>query len=150
MEQKFMLTHDGDGEELDNPIETVVKYKNSAIEIFFPNSKWDDNGMARVMVEICNDDLRVVVWEHPDSDEYRLVHILPRIPVQTQELVTYTQGDEGRDISNDKEMIFIVPYDWLESKIKDTHKTVDDFLSDYTYDDSQELYWMAKKDGVIL
>ena len=76
MKHNLVLTHDANGKMLDSPVEIVAEQVNTAIQFFFPNSKWDD-GMARMMIEVDYEgDLRVVVWEVPNSDEYKLSHIL--------------------------------------------------------------------------
>ncbi len=75
MKHNLVLTHDANGKMLDSPIEIVAEQVNTAIQFFFPNSKWND-GMARMMIEIHEGDLRVIVWEVPNSDEYKLSHIL--------------------------------------------------------------------------
>lgn len=70
------------------------------------------------------------------------------------EFTTYCSvAVENRDFDFEKccdaEMVFSVPYNWLQEWIKENeYLGVDNFLDSYIYDDSQQVFNDAKKDGV--
>ena len=70
------------------------------------------------------------------------------------DLTTYCNvAVENRDFDfercSDAEMVFSVPLDWLQKWLeKNEYLCIDNFLDEYIYDDSQQIFEDAKKDGV--
>ena len=48
-------------------------------------------------------------------------------------------------------MFFIVPKNWLWEYVKETeYKTLNSFLNEYTWDNSEPIYYEAKENNVII
>lgn len=61
------------------------------------------------------------------------------------ELTTY-DNDPGKEWK-----YFKVPYQWAEKVIKeDFEMTIEDFLNEYIWDDSEQIYFQAENEGVLL
>lgn len=50
---------------------------------------------------------------------------------------------------NDKEVSFEVPTDWLEKKAAEYNWTLEEFLSEYTSDESSDIYDDAFMEGLV-
>lgn len=49
----------------------------------------------------------------------------------------------------DGEIKFEVPADWLEKQVSEYDMTLDEFMNEYTSDESSEIYARAILDGLI-
>ena len=57
--------------------------------------------------------------------------------------------DEEND--DQAELFFIVPKNWLWEYVKETeYKTLNNFLNEYTWDNSEPIYYEAKENNVII
>lgn len=65
------------------------------------------------------------------------------------ELSTYGTYNEEND--DQAELFFIVPKNWLWEYVKETeYKTLNSFLNEYTWDNSEPIYYEAKENNVII
>lgn len=62
-------------------------------------------------------------------------------------LETYGTYEENGDIQREK--WFDVPRAWLEVQVLDEYDTLEEFLNDYTWDNTEFLYERALEDGVV-
>jgi hypothetical protein len=62
-------------------------------------------------------------------------------------LETYGTYEENGDIQREK--WFDVPRAWLEVQVLDEYDTLEEFLNDYTWDNTEFLYARALEDGVV-
>lgn len=62
-------------------------------------------------------------------------------------LEIYGTYEENGDIQREK--WFDVPRDWLEVQVLDEYDTLEEFLNDYTWDNTEFLYARALEDGVV-
>ena len=62
-------------------------------------------------------------------------------------LETYGTYEENGDIQREK--WFDVPRAWLEVQVLDEWDTLEEFLDDYTWDNTEFLYARALEDGVV-
>ena len=63
-------------------------------------------------------------------------------------LETYGIYEENGDVQHVK--YFDVPTHWLEVQVLDEWDTLEEFLDDYTWDNTEFLYARAMEDGVVM
>lgn len=64
-------------------------------------------------------------------------------------LSTYGTYDEEND--DQAELFFVVPKNWLWEYVKETeYKTLNSFLNEYTWDNSESIYYEAKRNDIII
>lgn len=69
--------------------------------------------------------------------------------MKTEFLSTYGEYDEKRDLNLGQ--VIEVPIEWLESKVKDNGwNSLEEFLSEYTWDTTMNLVQEAKEHGVVI
>ncbi|MDK2600601.1 hypothetical protein QO179_24210 [Bacillus stercoris] len=87
------------------------------------------------------EELGYVIQEIPD----------PHYKKNGVELFTYNPDYDNSDPNSSDTIIFKVPYNWLEKEVRDWYdRSVQDFLLDYTHDDSELILKYALKEDVVL
>lgn len=103
------------------------------------NEFMESFGLAKI--EQRQEELGYVVQEHPD----------PFLKSNGVILVTYNPDFNEEDKQSPDTVVFRVPFDWLEKKTLEWFEWgVDVFLTEYTFDQSETIYDLAKRENVLI